>query len=450
MPTSTSLRLKRMDDATLIRVFEAAKTAGSQALEEVQRSKKLTGRNPSISIDFKSFLPWEVSKDDLQDVEPGQFVLNRITLSFSIEGPGNNSGGRDSIHFEVSRGGSDDLTDKLTISATSNGPMNNEGAQSIQKAIHKALSVILQPVAPDDGGLVPALTNLALSFDTTYHRIAGELSSAVIAVSKERTQQLTEFQEERKKLRKEISDERENIAKVMNDEIDSERRKIEQEKEKLSDGWKKLEISSHKDARRKQFALMQKDLQDSLNTPVADSGLRRIRWAVFVALLIAGGIAAYFAFLSFDIASWEAAQPKTMVGTMSATVMLTLRSVILTVASLTAFAGAAAWMRYYYNRDMLAQEEIRRFRNDMARASWVMDASMEIRKEHGEIIPPEWISGVTQGLFSKSEKPLHGEGAQALAALLGVSATARFGPNGMQVELSKKGRKIISEAADKT
>ncbi|MEP3330726.1 hypothetical protein [Sedimentitalea sp.] len=99
---------------------------------------------------------------------------------------------------------------------------------------------------------------------------------------------------------------------------------------------------------------------------------------------------------------------------------------------------------------MQTQEEMRRFRNDMARASWVMEAALEIRKEHNEEISPEWISGVTEGLFAATKKEGLQEGAQALAALMGLSAGANIGPNGMEVQLSRKGRKAIADAAADT
>jgi hypothetical protein len=87
----------------------------------------------------------------------------------------------------------------------------------------------------------------------------------------------------------------------------------------------------------------------------------------------------------------------------------------------------------------------------MARASWVMDAALEIRKEHGETIPPEWLAGVTKDLFSNGKSKNDVEvGAQALAALLGLSASASFGPGGTSVELGKKGAKTISEFAKKS
>ncbi|MEP1480280.1 hypothetical protein [Sulfitobacter sp.] len=298
----------------------------------------------------------------------------------------------------------------------------------------------MQPVAPEDGGLIPTLSNLSEAFNTTYQRIAEELSDAVASVSKERTAQITEFEAERKRLQEVVAIEKASVLKDARAEIEMQKEDLAKEKRRISEEWLKLEVSSHKDSRRKQFELLQDNLKQDLLEPLADRGLRKTRWAVFVALVFAGFGAGFFSYISI------VAQPANL-ETTAGWVFPAIRSLVLTFASLASFLGAAAWLRYFYIRDFQAQEELRRFRNDMARASWVMDAALEIRKEHDEEIPPEWIDGVTEGLFSSQKKDALEDGAQALAALLGMSASASFGPNGTSVELGKKGAKAIATAA---
>ena len=449
-----NVETKRTDDRTLFRTFKAAQKAGEDALKEAIEAGEMDGSNPEITLSFNSGLPWEIDEIDLKHADPGQYVLNSVRLTFKSVQVNSDQRNRNQhypehITFELVRNGSSNLNDLLKIHKSGSGNcMGGVGEQKVQRAIHFVVSQLLRPVAPEDGGLVPSLSNLSEAFSETYQRITLELSEAIKAVSHERTKQLSEFQDERKKLREEIAREREAITEASIEEMERAKAEIENERSKLNEEWSKLEASSHKDARRKQFLALQEDLQTSLDTPVADSGLRRIRWVVFFALILAGAAGTYFSYLSFNVASWEAATPSSAVDRMSAIMMLALRSIVLTVASLSAFIGAAAWMRYFYNRDMLAQEETRRFRNDMARASWVMDAALEIRKEHDETIPPEWIDGVTRGLFSASAGENLNEGAQALAALMGMSASANVGPNGLQVQLSKKGRKAIAEAVE--
>lgn len=124
-----------------------------------------------------------------------------------------------------------------------------------------------------------------------------------------------------------------------------------------------------------------------------------------------------------------------------------VRTVGLTFAALAAFYGAVAWMRFFYTRDLQAQEDLRRFRNDMTRASWIMDASLEIKKEQKEIIPPEWIAGVTTGLFSAHSAGKMDDAAQAMGALMGLTANASFGPEGPRFDLNKTGTKALSKRA---
>jgi hypothetical protein len=394
-------------------------------------------------------LPWEISPEEIRTASAPEFSLGQANLRLSLKVPNQQNPINESVTFKFSRGDSESLTDSFLISYDSQrNALGGAGEQAIQRAIHRILSVMLQPVAPEDGGLLPTLSNLSQAFDSSYRRILKELSDAVESVSRERAAQLSEFQSERKKLREEISAEREEIVKNAQDAIETERNELAQQQRELENERSKLEISSHKDARRKQFYDLQNSLNASLEAPVADRGLRLTRWAIFLALLLSGMAAGAFAFMSFNMASWEAAVPPSTTDRFSLSIILILRSSLLSLASLASFVGAAAWLRYFYNRDLQAQEEMRRFRNDMARASWVMEASLEIRKEHNEEIPLEWISGVTEGLFSSKGTDHMDEGARALAAIMGMSAGAKVGANGLELELSRKGRRAIADAAE--
>lgn len=295
---------------------------------------------------------------------------------------------------------------------------------------------MLAPVQAEDGTLVPTLTNLAAGFDISYRNIIEQLSSALADVSTERAKQLDEFKQERSALHAEMANERERQQLELASEREASRREIHLERELLEEERSKLEVSSHKDARRRQFLELQDDLKRSLASPVAGLHLQIMRYLVFFAMILAGTVAGILAYASIQLASTTPGHE----------LIDTVRSALLTFSALGAYLGAAAWLRYFYVRDLEMQAETRRFFNDMARASWVMEAALEIRKEHGEDIPPEWIGGVTQGLFSGKQKDTLEEGAQALAALMGLSASASFGPSGTTVELGRKGGKEIAAA----
>ncbi|MEP3332143.1 hypothetical protein [Sedimentitalea sp.] len=227
MANQTEFRIKRVDDATIYRIFKSAQEAGEAMLKEVPEDVKYNGSGHAINIGFNSLLPWQLTENELSQVQAGQYVAGRASINFTSKTADRNQQRQDSVHFELSRGQADGLMDTFKISSPNqHGAMNGDGEQAVQRAIHKALSPLLQPVAPEDGGLVPTLTNLSQAFDTTYQRIVSELSAAVGAVSEERADQITEVQNERRRLRDEMSGEREELLKTARETLDAETREV--------------------------------------------------------------------------------------------------------------------------------------------------------------------------------------------------------------------------------
>ncbi|WP_156783328.1 hypothetical protein [Roseovarius nubinhibens] len=437
---ATEIKVKRLDDKSLYSVFADARDAGQVALS---KAEGLSGTEHQVRLLFSAAVPWDVTEEELREAPGDQFTINNARIIFSLQTvpPRGRESRRESVTFELIRGGGEHLVDTFKIDQTSQlSSINQSAEEAITKAIYKKLSPLLQPVSPEDGGLVPTLSNLSQAFSVTYQGITRELAKAIAAVSDERAKQLTEFEEERRKLHEEVTQERKEAAKHSEEELLKARREIDESWAEIEAARKQLEISSHKDARRRQFAELQKNLHETLGQRVVDSGLNKTRWAVFWAIMLAGFCATLLAYITITN------QPADISST-SAWLLPAIKTTLLALTAIGAFFSAAAWLRYFYMRDMQSQEETLRFRNDMARASWVMDAALEIRKEHDEAIPPEWIAGVTEGLFSARKKDTLEEGAQALAALMGMSASATIGPNGPTFALNKGANKKIAAAA---
>jgi len=441
---ASEIRVRRTDDATLCRFFKAAKDAGNRALSEIkEKNIEIEGSNHKINLVFTTGLPWEPSEQDLAEAPAGQFAIQRVTLQFEVSQSSQQGKQNRYNLFTVKRDGTNMICDTFTIEQNNPNILTSEGAKIVQRDMHQEISTLLGPISPEDGSLIPTLSNLAESFATTYQRISSELSNVVIKVNEERTQQINEFKEERKRLREEIARERNEILDAAEKKVAQQREEIEDEERKITQERGQLDISRHKDARRRQFQKLQSDLTDMMQKPVASRELQATRWAVFISVILAGVVAGFYAYGS--IVAGIAMESTSDNGRW---IFTAIRSSIFTLASLASFYGAAAWLRYFYVRDLQSQEELQRFKNDMARASWVMDAALEIRKEHDEQIPPEWLTGVTEGLFSRGHgRSTDEEGAEALGALLGLSASARLGPDGLSLDLSKKGRREIAEAA---
>lgn len=460
MANEINYNVKRIDDKSVFEFFKKAESAGERSLEIAnETSLQFLGHTPTIELELRSGLPWELEESDLENAPAEQFALERAALTYSCERKRNSREETSTITFSYQRSDSGNLLDQLIIRTHDAGwALSGDAEQSIIRSIHLALSPILQPVAPEDGGLIPTLSNLSASFASSYSRISEELSKATKKLNEERASQRDEISSERIALKAEIAKERAELDLVAKEKLDAEREQLESERQALDKARSLLDAGSHKDARRKQFDALQTELRETLSEPITDFQLRLNRMLVFFALLSAGvaaGTLAYASLTGGSLADALLRSPVTPISEIKdATepdlgIVAVVRSILLSFASLSGFFGAAAWMRYFYIKDMQAQEEIRRFRNDMARASWVMEAALEIRKEHDEKIPEVWIQGVTEGLFSSKGGDKIDEGAQALAALLGLSASASFGSDGPKVELGKSGAKAVAKAARK-
>lgn len=217
---------------------------------------------------------------------------------------------------------------------------------------------------------------------------------------------------------------------------------LDTRKQDLDAREQELEIKSYKDARRKLFHQLLDDLQDRSKVPSASLGMNLSRIGMFFTLLVVGSVAAYFALSSMTPDDL----PET--ATTFQVWIVILKPVLFTVLSLGAFATAVQWLRHFHTRDLAAAEDVQRFGHDMTRASWVMEAYLEMTKEHSIEEPPEsWMQNATEGLFRGSRgSNVTDDASQALAALLGMSASLRVGPEGMETTIGRKGLKKMAGA----
>jgi hypothetical protein len=283
--------IKRLDDATIFRVFEKAHKVGQAALDKVRDDGAgFSGVAPELKVNYATSLPFDMTDQDLSNAAPGQFTLNRASLSLTFRtGPQEQV-----ITFQLERGTSGSLLDEFHISSGGNIGFKDIQMQTVVKAIHQSVSSILAPVAPEDGGLIPTLGNLARGFDTTYQRISVELSDAVKKVHTEGAQQRAELASERERLYAELAQEKADWKDATTKELETARTEIAEDRRRLDAERAKLDLSSHKDARRKQFQQLQTDLQDDLQAPVASGQQVWMRWAVFAAFIAAGLGAGWF------------------------------------------------------------------------------------------------------------------------------------------------------------
>jgi hypothetical protein len=106
------------------------------------------------------------------------------------------------------------------------------------------------------------------------------------------------------------------------------------------------------------------------------------------------------------------------------------------------------WLKRLHSEDAQAERDLERYRYDIDRSSWAIETILEAQGKEGGTVPPEWITGVTHGLFTRAGNANEDrDAADALGSLLNFAAKAEFGPNGPKIEFSKRDLRRLSREA---
>ena len=319
--------------------------------------------------------------------------------------------------------------------------------QGKKDEIAKTLSTLDQLGLPQPQGESDAdetLRELMVGFAASHRQMLGSLNEAILANEKKRTETEAYFLEK--------EEERVAAHRHALDELEAERNK--------------LQLQSYKAERRRILQQMTDDNAASLRKALAPKGAIRTRWAVFLAAMLLSTLAAGLAYESIvQLGSDREAVEKIVALIPQASDANAIREAIALalgptdwfligrsiISSLVAIGGliyAASWLRNFYNSEVEIAREIDRFNYDLVRASWIIETILEVKHEHGGEIPQEWIQGVTRGLFdSSSNNETLDDGAKALKALMGFTASASFGPDGPKFDIGKREAKKLSKTS---
>ncbi|WP_443750706.1 hypothetical protein [Asticcacaulis solisilvae] len=250
--------------------------------------------------------------------------------------------------------------------------------------------------------------------------------------------------------RAELESDIEKQKRKMLSELETEKNKNKAEDRRLSELQKSLDNRSHMHARRDMRNNITSELRLRLQKPSVSEEIKSHRNKFSTTCLIM--IAVFFA--SFVVSAIEFYNV-TSIGSQNTNVIITVS--IRLALSFFAFAGMGfyflGWLRQTHNDDLRTERDLERYLYDVDRSSWIIETVLEARSKESEDgkqaeIPSEWISGVTHGLFAKSEEKQEGDKAmEILASLFNFSANAKFGPQGPEFELNKGGLKKLGKAA---
>lgn len=436
-------RIRRLDDSAVhdivMRAAEAARAAAS--------ADGLTGEEVKVIPEFLGISILGVLNLEKTPPKAGRYTIKtaRLSLQTTIAVDRNRSNETTTIRFVLSRGAENEL-DQLQVSREGSSGEDRWREGRGRAAVIGAFDVLNGVIAPSDadpGSAIGQLSNFAENIDRSFRGFTQGVEGALATLAEQRAEEQRLLEAERERMRTEITEERDRIVERAEEEIEGERQRLKELEAALADREAQLDIKSHKDARRKLFAELQEDLQLAARKPTQGVMVGFARIAVFLVLVGAGAFAGYLALNTMT--------PETL-GESATNIQIwavILKPLGLTIAAFGAFAAAVQWLRHFYTRDLQVAEEFRRFQHDMARASWIIEATLEMEKEHQTSVPEKWLEHVTEGLFQSGRHVSSlDEGQQALAALLGLSTSVKAGPNGLEVDVGRKGARRMSAAAD--
>ncbi|GGX37976.1 hypothetical protein GCM10007385_00920 [Tateyamaria omphalii] len=429
---NNTYKIRRLDDRALFDLMNDAKAAveaadpADQANVKVSCELTFTGHNLIGHLNFSD-----------QPPKAGRYAIQIATLTLQ-------SKNTEAIRFLIQKG-SDGEYDDFQLPQNAHGPRSAEwktgGNRAAFLAAHDTLTTALAPTEADPDTPTGQLTNFAQNIDVSVRGFAQSLESTLHTLAEQRIVEQEHNKEERERLRLEMEQQRALILKQANKEIATRQQQLEDRKQELDTRESELLLKSHKDARRQAFETLLQNLQDLSRRPKASADAFRSRIMIFLAMIGSGVAAGWFALSSMtpDDLPNSATEFQTWV--------TILKPIGLSLLSLGAFAAAIQWLRHFYTQDLRFAEENERFGHDMARASWVMEAYLEMTQEHGiKNVPKEWMRNATEGLFQRGGATQNvDEAAQAFAALLGMAGSVKAGPNGFEAQVGKRNLSKMSK-----
>lgn len=429
-----SILIRRQDDRSLYDLFEKS----GKSAETASSVSGLSGQDVDVVItyygveiigelDFSERIP-----------ESGKYSIIRAELYIGTSYKGSNQYTKTNQAFTLRRGESGQL-DQIDLPSRklsdAEAAVWKEGrGKAALLAAYEVLSDAIAPSDADPETPIGQLTNFASSIDSSFRGFTQNVETTLQSLADQRSEDVKKIESERQRLREEIEQERTRVLKQAESDIAARIAKLDNREKELDNREADLEIKSHKDARRKLFSEIQSELLNNSKAPARSKSVLMARWAIFIALIIASGLSGGLALqaLSPDALPESSTQFQIWV--------VILKPVGLSIVSLGSIAAAVQWLRHFYTRDLRAAEDMQRFGHDMARAAWIMEAFLEMKKEHDiEDIPESWMNNATEGLFQRDGSSGHlDESTQALAALLGLSASAKVGPDGFEATFGRR------------
>ncbi len=318
--------------------------------------------------------------------------------------------------------------------STHGGEPSSELRFQVAAKIAELQTADLKPVAATDAFTEAMASQVA--------RLAELQASILEDVDQRRRKQESTFLERKEQLE---SDQASLVAQIRASEVET-RERLAEEISRLELQKKALDDRGHMHARRQLRGDITKDLKDRLGNPGVSKQAIILRLGVIFGGtlgIVGSSFIATFSLTDLHTAYSNSSPDPIILAFASA------RFFVPTAAAAALLFYILGWLRKLHAEDVQAERDLERYRYDLDRASWAIETILEAQGKEGGTVPPEWIAGVTHGLFARSAtNPEDRDAADALGSLLNFAAKAEFGPSGPRFEFNKRDlRRLSREAA---
>lgn len=177
-------------------------------------------------------------------------------------------------------------------------------------------------------------------------------------------------------------------------------------------------------------------LRDNIINFETTKEMKVLRWPihlVFIAMMVISG--------AISVISAYGLSSLGQSGATMISVYAIVKSAFSSLAFLTTSALYITWMNRWFDRHSETQFNAKQYQIDINRATWVVEAALEWRKNTADPMPQVLVEGITRNLFNgpkvmdSDKAPLD----MLASTILGSAAQVKLNVNGTQVEIDKKG-----------
>lgn len=302
--------------------------------------------------------------------------------------------------------------------------------------LSRLVSDTFVPTIPTASGLYrdPATFKAIMQ---SHQRMLERMQKTITSVGEEAASVRTRLEEEYWQKSSALLKENEKRRREFDAEMDRLKAKLADEEHQLEERRRALDDRDNTHARRALHSTLKQRLAEHAAKFELTDDTKARRRPIHVAVWVAA--ASLVGLIVFQSRALQDAFGPT--ASTTASVIMLLKPVGLTVALLGLVSWYLRWMNRWFERHADAEFQLKQFELDIDRASWVVETALEWRFSQNSAIPQHLLDNISRNLFSQGEKDEAADMHPAdylASALIGKASSVRLSVPGAEVELGPK------------